>query len=97
MRAVTAALFALCVSASAASVPIDCERWNCAAPRRRRKLKRFSLATPPSTGVPGTYWHTRGSVDCGAAQGCPATGGTAAECCAAAAAAAAARARPPSH
>jgi len=31
--------------------------------------------------VPGTYWHTRGSVDCGAAQGCPATGGTAAECC----------------
>lgn len=31
--------------------------------------------------VPGTYWHTRGSVDCGAAQGCPATGGTIAECC----------------
>jgi hypothetical protein len=29
----------------------------------------------------GTYWHTRGSVDCGPAQGCPATGGTVAECC----------------
>jgi hypothetical protein len=30
---------------------------------------------------PGTYWHTRGTVDCGPAQGCPATGGTTAECC----------------
>lgn len=31
--------------------------------------------------APGTYWHTRGSVDCGPAQGCPATGGTLAQCC----------------
>ena len=37
--------------------------------------------SPPPSLKNRRYWHTRGSVDCGPAQGCPATGGTAAECC----------------